>query len=146
MTYTLTATSILVRDEDGAYIPSDHGNRDYREYLAWVDEGNTPNPYVPPPPPIPQTISDRQFFQMAAIAGLLTEDEALAAVATGVIPGVLQSIVDGIQDANQKFGAKMLLSGATVFERTHPLTEAVGASLGWTSEQIDQFFMAADKL
>lgn len=116
------------------------------EYRAWLAEGNTPEPYVHPPPPTPQQISDRQFFQQAAIASIITQDEAIAAVATGAIPVVLQAIVDGITDADQKFAATMLLSGATVFERNHPLTEAVGASLGWTSEQIDEFFFAADKL
>jgi hypothetical protein len=39
---------IIVRDEDGAFIPFDPDNRDYQEYLAWLDEGNEPNPYVEP--------------------------------------------------------------------------------------------------
>jgi len=98
-----------------------------------------------PPPPVfvPPVISDRQFFQMAAMGGIITQAEALAAVQTGVIPSVLQTVVDGITDPDQKFAATMLLSGATQFERVHPLTEAVGAYLGWTSEQIDQFFIQA---
>ena len=50
MTYTLTAQpNIIVRDEDGAFIPTDPDNIDYAEYLAWLDEGNEPNAYVPPP-------------------------------------------------------------------------------------------------
>lgn len=97
----------------------------------------------PPPPPVPQSISDRQFFQMAAVAQIITQAEALAAVQVGTIPAVLQTIVDGIPDPDEKFAATMILSGATQFERTHPLTEAVGGYLGWTSEQIDQFFVSA---
>lgn len=143
MTYTLTDTTAVIRDEDGASIPFDTGNRDYVAYLAWVAEGNTPSPYVPPPPVVPQTISDRQFFQQAAIAGLITQPEALAAVQTGTVPAVLMSVVDGLQDETQRFSAQMVLAGATVFERNHPLTEAVGAALGWSSEQIDAFFIAA---
>lgn len=97
----------------------------------------------PPSPPVPETISDRQFFQQAAIIGLITQTEALAAVQTGTVPAVLMSVVNGLPDQMQKFAAEMVLAGATVFERNHPLTEAVGAALGWTGEQIDAFFASA---
>lgn len=100
----------------------------------------------PQPPFVPQIISDRQFFQQAAISGIITEDEALAAVSIGAIPTVLQTIVDGIPDPSQQFAAKMLLSGATTFDRSHPLTEVVRVSLEWTIEQIDQFFINAAQL
>jgi hypothetical protein len=43
--------SIIVRDEDGAFIPFDPANMDYQKYLAWLDEGNEPTPYTPPEPP-----------------------------------------------------------------------------------------------
>jgi hypothetical protein len=51
--------SMIQRDEDGAFIPFDPDNVDYRDYLAWLDEGNAPkeppgNPTPPieePPPP-----------------------------------------------------------------------------------------------
>jgi hypothetical protein len=39
---------VIQRDEDGAFIPFDPDNRDYQEYLAWLDEGNEPTPYTPP--------------------------------------------------------------------------------------------------
>jgi hypothetical protein len=50
---------MIVRDEDGAFIPFDPDNVDYQDYLAWLDEGNTPNeppanptpPMEEPPPP-----------------------------------------------------------------------------------------------
>ena len=49
MTYTLTANeNTIVRDEDQAFIPTDPDNRDYQEYLAWLDKGNEPTPYTPP--------------------------------------------------------------------------------------------------
>jgi hypothetical protein len=96
------------------------------------------------PPLLP--ISDRQFFQQAALAGIITQAEALAAVQTGAIPAALQSIVDAIADPQQKFAAQMILSGATTFERNHPLTQSIGLALGWTEDQIDQFFRSAAAL
>lgn len=97
---------------------------------------------LPEPVNIP-AISDRQFFQQAAVAGMISQDEALAAVATGTIPPSLAVIVDAMTDPAAQFAAKMLLSGATVFERQHPLTDAIGVALNMTSEQIDAFFVAA---
>jgi hypothetical protein len=50
MTYTLIAEpNVIIRDEDGACIPTDPDNVDYQAYLAWLDEGNAPTPYTPPP-------------------------------------------------------------------------------------------------
>jgi hypothetical protein len=88
-------------------------------------------------------ISDRQFFQQAAVMGLITQDEALQAVKVGAIPAALQSIVDAITDPNAKFAATMLLAGATVFQRDNALTNQVGVAMGWTSAQLDDFFLAA---
>lgn len=116
------------------------------EYQAWLDDGNTLEPYVVPPPQIPETISDRQFFQQAAIAGLITQTEALAAVQTGTVPAILMNVVNSLPDAMQQFAAEMMLAGATQFNRHHPLTEAVGGALGWTSGQVDQFFIDAAQL
>ena len=91
------------------------------------------------------SISDRQFFQQLAAQGIITQAEALAAVKTGTIPATLQAIVNALP-IDQQFPAQMLLSGATVFERKHPLTSAVGAAYGWSSAQVDQFFIDAGSL
>jgi hypothetical protein len=40
--------NIIVRDEDGAFIPMDPDNIDCQAYVAWLDEGNYPNPAVTP--------------------------------------------------------------------------------------------------
>jgi len=41
--------NVIVRDEDGAFIPFDNDNIDYQAFLAWKAEGNEPTPYTPPP-------------------------------------------------------------------------------------------------
>jgi hypothetical protein len=45
-----------------------------------------------------------------------------------------------------KFGAKMIVSGATTYYRTDPLTIQIGNAYGWTAAQIDAFFTAASAL
>ena len=52
--YQLTSTDSITRTEDGACIPPDPANRDYAEYLAWVEDGGVPDPYVAPPPVKPE--------------------------------------------------------------------------------------------
>lgn len=49
--YKLIANSDSVRRlSDGAFIPADNGNRDYREYQEWLAAGNTPEPADQPAP------------------------------------------------------------------------------------------------
>ncbi|MES0023168.1 MULTISPECIES: hypothetical protein [unclassified Mesorhizobium] len=97
------------------------------------------------PPPMPAVISDRQFFQGLAVAGVITNAEALAAVKTGAIPSGMVALITGLPEA-ARFGAEMLLSGATEFKRAHPLTSAFGAGFGWTEQQIDNFWISASTL
>ena len=52
MKYKMTNGAIVVRD-DGASIPADERNKDYREYLDWVEAGNTPGA----PDPEPEVLS-----------------------------------------------------------------------------------------
>lgn len=145
--YRLTDSEVVVRTIDGAFIPNDPLNRDRIDYEAWLADGNEPDPYEPPVvvEPVPDTISDRQFFQQLAIAGVISQEEALAAVKTGDIPAALSGFIAALDDA-ARFNAEMLLSGATIFARNHPLTDAIAAAQGMTPEQVDDFFRAAAAL
>jgi hypothetical protein len=44
---------------------------------------------------------------------------------------------------NQQFAANIVISGATFFERNHPMTISIGTAYGITSRQIEQFCVAA---
>jgi hypothetical protein len=37
----------IIRTSDNAHISSDETHRDYQEYLAWVEQGNTPEVWSP---------------------------------------------------------------------------------------------------
>ena len=42
--YKLLHKKMVIRLSDMAFIPFDLDNIDYQQYLAWVAEGNTPQP------------------------------------------------------------------------------------------------------
>lgn len=60
MTYQLTPGSTILRLRDNAFIPPDPANTDYAAYLAWLDEGNTPEP-APEPEPIPEPTPEEKL-------------------------------------------------------------------------------------
>lgn len=93
-----------------------------------------------PPPPVPEEIARWQFFRGLALSKLITTDEALDAVASGVVPPALQALVDGMDDDDAKFDALILLKGALSFRRDHPLVLIFAIRFGWTEEQVDDFW------
>lgn len=48
------SNTTILRISDNAFIPFAPGNRDYQEYLEWIEEGNTPIP----PDVIPVSVND----------------------------------------------------------------------------------------
>ena len=65
MTYQLTQGDTILRLIDNAFIPPDPANTDYAAYLAWVEEGNMPDP-APEPEPVPVLTTEQKL----AAAGL----------------------------------------------------------------------------
>ena len=68
MMYRLGEAGIL-RIADGALIPRDAGNIDYRRYRAWLDEGNTPLPTVVVAPQ-----PDWDGFRLYCLGGVFAGD------------------------------------------------------------------------
>jgi hypothetical protein len=58
--YQLTTSTSIKRLSDGAFIPPDPANTDYAAYLAWVEEGNTPDP-APVPEPAPVLTTEQKL-------------------------------------------------------------------------------------
>lgn len=109
-----------------------------------------PDPFAPLPPIDPRSqimpISDRQFYQKAAIDGYISREDAIKAVQSGFVPSIFQEVIDGMVNPEEKFNATMLFAGATVYYRQHHYTELFGVALGLTSEEVDTFWIDAAKL
>jgi len=69
MTYQLTQGDTILRLSDNAFIPSAEDNADYQTYLAWLAEGNTPEP-APAPEPEPEPAPVLCTEQKLQAAGL----------------------------------------------------------------------------
>lgn len=95
--------------------------------------------------PVPDEISDRQFFQQMATEGRITQQEALDAVGSGVIPAAMDALVEQLPES-QRFAARMLIRGATTFRRTHPVAALIGQLYSMTGEQIDTTWRKASLL
>lgn len=146
MSYRLTEDAgVIRRIADGACIPVAPGNVDYVEYQAWRAAGNTPEPYAPPPAPVPARITRRQCAKQMKVMGLITGAEAVAMTMTGTPPAMVAQMIqtlpaDDRDDASIDFAAD-------TYERGNPLLVALMTAVpGTTTEDIDDFFRAAAAL
>jgi hypothetical protein len=126
--YKLTATSEVIARDDGWFIPTDPANTDYQQYLQWLAEGNTPEPYVAPPPPIPSTV---------------TRFQALAVLAAG---GYLDTVRTYINTLDPNNVQRLAWENATDWERTSPTLNALATMLNLTSTEVDDLFIAASQV
>ena len=121
MTYKLLTKLdyvLRINGNEHAYIHQD--SPDYQQYLAWLEEGNTPEPADIPPAIIP-TLTMRQARLALLGAGLL--DEVEAAITTPE--------------------NRIWWDYSTTVERSHPLVNSVLAALGKTAAEIDSMFIEA---
>jgi hypothetical protein len=126
MNYKLLGTCVF-EPTIGA-IPFDPANTDYRQYLAWLAEGNTPEPYIAPPPPIPSTV---------------TRFQALAVLAAGGYLGTIRAYIATLDPDNI---TRLAWENAADWERTSPTVNALAAMLGLSDAQVDELFIAASQV
>ena len=126
--YQLTQSSHIIRIVDKAEIPADPANRDYAEYLAWLDDGNEPHPATEPEIPVPHQVTRAQGKAALIVAGLW--DDVLA-------------YVEAIDDPQEKLLALVALNDTTHWNRDSPMLNTAAAALGLTEQQLDDLFIQA---
>ncbi len=131
MTYTLLSPQSLfsgvIRDVDHALIPDEPANTSWQEYQAWLAEGNTPNPYVPPPPAIPQQVPMWAVRTVLQNDGLFDQAQALITASTD---NALKNVWE--------YG--------NFADRNSQSIATLASALGLTSEQVDKMFTDANNL
>lgn len=90
-------------------------------------------------------VSDVQFAQAAAMAGIITEAEAVAWAGSGTLPAALDAAINALPEA-ARFGARMKAAGATTYERSSAIVAALGAAMGKTEADLDALFVTAEGL
>jgi hypothetical protein len=129
--YRLTNFPSIIRvNDDGSItsIPFEPACVDYQQYLQWVAEGNTPEPYIPPPPPIPTTV---------------TRFQALATLAAGGYLDTVHTYIDALPRSNIQ---RLAFENATDWERSSPTLAALATMLGLSNAQVDELFVAAARV
>jgi hypothetical protein len=123
MSYTHLEAGWIKRDSDGAHIPPDPANRDRAAYLEWVEDGGVTNSYAPP---VPASVTRRQFKQGLTRIGLRAAAEAAIAAAD--------------QDTKDWYADSLN------FERSNPVMNSMAVALGKTPADIDNLFRLAATL
>ncbi len=143
--YAESGNILVVIDGLEMTVPDDMGNRFRRDIAEWEAAGNTIPPYVPPPVPVPDEISRRQFFQVLANREMITKAEAIDAVTLGTLPVVIETILQGIADEDVQWSVRMSFTAQT-FKRSNWAVGFFGAMQNMSSADIDELWRAAAKL
>lgn len=124
--YKIIDNTCIKRLSDNNFIPLNDLNSDYQQYLKWIEEGNTPEPADPLPPPV-YTCSPWQIRK--ALINLDLRQQVEDAVTTSTD----QVLKDG-------------WNFATEFRSDDPFVISMGESLGKTPEETAELIQYASTI
>jgi hypothetical protein len=125
MTYTLQNPPLtgVIRDADGAFIPSDPANTDWQAYQAWLAAGNPPTPAPAPLAPIPSCA----LWQLQAV--MTTAQWA--------------SVTSAVAALNNPAVSAFFAHGTNIIPANSTTLQSLGAALGMTADQVNALVAAA---
>ena len=113
---------------DVVFIIEEDGQCFYSTAAFEVPEGTPIEPYVPPPPAVPVSV---------------TRFQALAVLSAG---GYLPAIRAHIAALDEDNVQRLAWENAADWERTSPTLNALAAMLGLDAAQVDELFIAASNI
>lgn len=94
--------------------------------VSWIDAGNTLTPYTVPGPAVPERVTARQFKLQLLAVGLIDQVETWV--------------------TSQSRQVQIAYANSGTFIRNDPMMESGFTELGFSSVQIDSFYVAAAAL
>ena len=132
MTYQLTSGETIIRLSDGAFIPQAPGNCDYREYLDWLSEGNTPLPAPAPPAPGPDYLAFWDALMVSTVYASIREQSFVSLPMNTLATELIALLGDAKagranEDAIQQSMGAILATGTFTEEQLDELSAALVA-------------------
>lgn len=144
-TYSLIYNSTSILRNDGAVIPADPGNTDYKAYLAWVAAGNTPTPSTAPanPPVIVQMWQAKAILQSTPF----TPTQAETAYQT-IVAGTtnLLAATNALVAAQNNPTLTTFWNDSATIASNDTTLNSLATMLGITSTQVNALFAQAAAL
>lgn len=144
--YQLTNTGVI-RRADGVCIPADPDNTDYAAYLAWLAEGNAPEPAPVDPPPTQFELDQRRYQRRATVQSELIAWMAadnMSRVRSGAwsVADLTSLMSDPAVTAAQAYMGTLSyeLAAQSIMQATHPLlTPAIKGA--WVAKLQEHFYL-----